>query len=220
MITRLGTAPRRPGITTAAFLDHWRREHADAAGSIPGLRSYVQLHPVVIDGGHALGYPGFDACAELEFDTVEDLTAGFSSATYRGAVREDEDRFVDKSRFATVLGERHLLSGEPTSGAVRLLNLVRRHPAVEDEELWSALVGPYAEAVSGGTLRHELLRPVASDATGRERNAYDVVDELAFGSAAAAMAWLRSPEGTAASLVLAGLVAGQTRFLGREHRVR
>jgi uncharacterized protein (TIGR02118 family) len=221
MITRLGMAPRRSGLSTKEVLTHWRQAHADAASKIPGLRRYVQLHPVLLDGAHALGYPGFDACSELEFDSLEALDAGFGSRVYKSAVRDDEDRFVDRTRFSMVIAERHDLSPgpPPESPATRLLLLMRRHPATALEELWAAVTGPYADAVRAATPHHQVLRAVDRDRPGREVGAYDLVDELLFEDQELALSWFRSDAATAACLHLAGLVAGMTRYLAVEHVV-
>lgn len=216
MIVRIGSAPRRAGLTTRAFLEHWRTAHADAAGRIPGLRSYVQLHPVLVDGVHALGYPGFDACSELDFDSLESMDVGFASEVYRRDVAADEVEFVDKTRFALTLAERHVLAGERgDGGGVRLVTFLRCHPAVERDELWTAVTGPYAERVGGVGTGHEVLRAVTHDRPGRERQPYEVVDELVFASEEAALGWVRSEDAVQAGLPLAGLTAGTTRLLAR-----
>lgn len=214
MITRLGMAPRRADMTTADFLDHWRTSHADAAGQIPNLQRYVQLHPVLVDGVHAFGYPGFDACSELEFASIEAMDDGFASETYQQAVRADEEAFIDKSRFSMVLGERERLSGDRPDGGVRLFSFLRRHPAASADELEAALRGPYAtvieadEAVAG----HESLRPLGLQRPGRERDACDLVDILEFPDATTALAWASSEAAVTASLALAGQVFGVTRL--------
>lgn len=221
MITRLGMAPRRADMTTAGFLEHWRTSHADAAGQIPFLRRYAQLHPVLVDGVHAFGYPGFDACSELEFGSVEDMDAGFASETYQQAVRDDEEAFVDKRRFSMVLGHRERLSGERPDGGVRLLSFVRRHPAATPEELDATLLDAYAAVIADDPVvrGHELLRPMGAERPGRERDACDAVDYLDFPDGDTARSWAGSEAAVRAGLALAGSVFGVTRLLAHEHPV-
>ena len=69
-LVRVGMAPRAAGLTPAECQTHWRTAHADAARSLPGLRGYVQNHAVLRDGEPLLPYPGFDVCAETEFDDL------------------------------------------------------------------------------------------------------------------------------------------------------
>jgi uncharacterized protein (TIGR02118 family) len=220
MITRLGCAPRRPGMTTPAFIDHWRTGHADAASAIPGLRSYVQLHPVLLGGVHALGYPGFDACSELDFDSLEAMDAGFASEAYQGAVRDDEEMFIDKQRFSLVLAEREVLSGtRGDGGGVRLVTFLRRHPAVAAGQLLGAVTGPYAERAAAAVIGHEVLRAIDHDRPDRQQQAADVVDELVFSGVESALDWCASEGATEAGLALAGLTAGTVRLLVRGHVV-
>lgn len=221
MITRLGMAPRRPGMTTSQVLEHWRTSHADAAGQIPGLRRYDQLHPVLVDGGYPLGYPGFDACSELDFDSVEEMEAGFGSQVYQQAVRADEDAFIDKQRFSLVLGTWHDLDGQADASAPRLLRMLRVHPAADADVLWSAVTGPYLAAVAGDEriAGVRVLRPLEEQRGGREQPACDLVVDLAVADADAALAWARSEAAVDVDLTLAGLVFGSVSHLVQPLRV-
>lgn len=217
MITRFGMAPRRTGATTAEFLEHWRTSHADAAGRIPNLRRYIQLHPVLVDGRLPLPYPHFDACSMLDFDDVESMEEGFASPTYQGAVREDEDRFIDKSRFSMVLTERQVVAPLPEGGVV-IVTFLRRHPAASDDDFLATLEGPWMET-AGGTGR-ELALPIPGERSGRERDAADAVDLRGFGDADEALDWLTAEDGgVAAALTLAGYVHGAATLLAQPHRV-
>lgn len=208
MITRIGFAPRRRGMTTEEFLAHWRTDHADAAARLPGLRQYVQLHPVLDDGEHALGYPGFDACSILAFDDVAAMDAAFTSDEYRGAVAADEARFVDKDRFGMFLGDGRL--GDVADGECWLVTFLRRHPAVPPQMLVAAMrqqqTGPAGR-------RRDVLAPVDLRRDGRQALAYDAVEVLRLPDVAAARAALRSPAAQRAALALAGMTAGATRLL-------
>ena len=86
MITRFGSAPRLPRMSAGEFSAHWRTSHADAVRHLPGLRRYVQNHPLLIEGRPVFPYPGFDAASELDFDSVEAMEAAFGSVAYREAV--------------------------------------------------------------------------------------------------------------------------------------
>lgn len=214
MIVRIGAAPRRSGLSTARFLAHWRTDHARAASQLPGLRSYVQYHPVLVDGVHVLGYPGFDACSELDFASEAAMDEAFASPAYRDDVAADERVLIDRSRLTLVLAEREVLAGvRGDGGGARVLTFHRRHPAVAADELFAAITGSFAAAVATSTTGHELLRPLAHARTGRESWSFDAVDELVFASEGDAVRWLRSPDATRADLTLAGLTAGSTRLV-------
>ncbi|MEE8601480.1 EthD domain-containing protein [Euzebya tangerina] len=148
-----------PHLSPEAFQEYWRTAHADAASRIPGLRRYVQNHQILVAGHPVLPYPGFDACAELEFDSIEDHDAGFSSPEYLSAVRTDEDRFVDKSRFSVVLAEREMLLDRGlTEEPVKLLVGWRLHPASSPGALLEA-ADRWAERIHQDktVLRHDRL---------------------------------------------------------------
>src|SRR6185436_17743997 len=97
VIVRIGLAPREADLDYEGFAAHWSGQHGDLAREIPGLRSYVQNHALLRDGEPLLPYPGFDACSELEFDSIEAMDAGFASEHYRQAVVADEHSLIDKA---------------------------------------------------------------------------------------------------------------------------
>lgn len=217
VITRFGMAPRRPGLTTQQFVEHWRTSHAEAAAQIPGLRRYVQLHPVLSDGRMPLPYPLFDACSMLDFEGLDAMGAGFAATTYTGAVREDEDRFIDKAGFSLILTEREVLEELPDDGVV-LVTFLRRHPGATEEAFRAAVTGPWRET-AGGHGREQALA-LAVGRTGRQGNAADAVDLRGFGDADEAVAWLLDEDaGVAASITLAGHAYGYAHLVARPHRV-
>lgn len=209
MITRIGMAPRLPHMTPQQALDHWRTSHADAAGAIPGLRRYIQLHPVLRAGRPLLPYTGFDACSLLDFDTVAAMEAGFASETYQSSVREDEDRFVDKARFSMALTERTTFVEPPAEGGAVLAQFLRVHASSTADRLHVELRAA-AEALrsEGG---HVVHLPIPPD--GRRSDTFDAVELRWCDTPDAALDWLLDPaRGGAARLMLAGIV-GTTEHL-------
>mgnify|MGYP001552065965 FL=1 len=208
MIIRFGMAPRLRELSPEAALEHWRTSHADAAGAIPGLRSYIQFHPVLEDGHPLLPYPGFDACSMLDFDSVEAMDEGFASETYRSSVRADEDRFIEKARFASMLGVRETLVPAAAGADVLTVCFMRRHASC-DEGRFRAEVMAAAAAVPGRD-GHDLA--LAVEVEGRA-NTFDAVELRRFATPAAALAWVLDPAGGgAARRELAGVV-GTTEWL-------
>jgi hypothetical protein len=118
-------------LTAEECQAHWRSAHADAAGSLPGLRRYVQNHAVLRDGRPLLPYAGFDVCAETEFDDLGAMDAAFAGEQYRGAVVADELRLIDKARFVFALCERRVL--RPGEGPVKLMTFLHE-PARDDAD--------------------------------------------------------------------------------------
>jgi len=221
MITRVGMAPRAAGLTYAAFQEHWRAEHAALAGELPGLRGYVQNHAVLEDGRPLLPYPGFDACSELEFETLAAMDDAFATEHYRQAVTADEHALIDKSRFGLILTERRVLvDGEVGAGPVKLLTFLPLDPRSTRAALSDRLAGPYREIVAeAGPLRHEQLLELPGAHQGRLPALCAAVDILWFRSADDALEVARGEIGHEAGYALAGAAFGLERVLARPLRV-
>jgi uncharacterized protein (TIGR02118 family) len=221
VIVRVGMAPRATGLSCEECQRHWRTAHADAARQLPNLRGYVQDHAVLRDGRPLLPHPGFDVCAETEFDDLAAMDDAFASEQYQGAVRADERALIDKAHFAFALTERRVLGGgEPPAGAVKLMTFVRARAGAAPDALLDALAGAYADAVSAAApFRHEQLVARGDWHEGREPAAFDAVDSLWFGSAEGALRYLASPAAAGADDALAGLAFGRERLAAAALRV-
>ncbi len=222
MITRVGLAPRKPGTSFREFQRHWREEHATVASAIPGLVGYVQNHAVLDPGGRPLlPYAGFDACSETVFESLESMDAGFASAAYQGAVRDDEKELIDQSRLCPVLCEREVLDdGAAITDGVKLLTFLRAHPLTKPAELadfgrveWHVLMR------DAGAMRHELLVPSPGAHVGLPL-ACDLVDLSWFPDTATALEFVNGPRGAAAESALAGRAFGRERLLATVRVVR
>ena len=123
MITLVGIAPGRAGLTTELLQSHWRGPHAELARRLPGLRGYVQHHFLEL-----LPNPGFDIFSELEFDDLAGLRAAMSSDHYQQEVVPDEKLLVDRARQ---FGVRMELAASGEAGAVLLVTLHRSEPGAE-----------------------------------------------------------------------------------------
>jgi len=221
-LVRVGMAPRAVGMTMAQAQEHWRTTHGDVALSIPGLRAYVQNHQVLDGDRPLLPYPGFDVCAETEFDDVESMRAGFASEHYQVAVRADEANLIDGSRFMLAITRRRVLhDGAPPDDGVKLITLLRAHPAASPAELADVLAGPYAQAVAAARpLRHEQLITIPEAHAGDRPACCDAVDELWFADPAGALDALRGPLSQEPGWILAGRAFGSERLIARPVRQR
>lgn len=221
VIVRMGMAPREASLDYEDLQAHWRSEHADLASRLEGLRSYVQNHAVLEHGRPLFPYVGFDACSELEWDSLEAMDAAFASQHYRQAVVADEHSLIDKSRFLLLLAERRVLQeGDPGEGAVKLLTYLPLDARSTTETLFETIAGPYREiAAEARPLRHEQLLELAGAHEGRLPPVFRAVDILWFPSPAEALEFVHGDLGHRAGYVLAGTAFGLERLVARPFRV-
>jgi hypothetical protein len=217
MLTRVGAAARRPELTVEEFQRHWMTNHGPTAGSIANLVRYVQHHAVLVDGRPMLPYPGFDACSELDFESLDAMDDGFARAAATGELKADEDRFVDKSRYSWVLGEVDVRSpNRPAAEVTTLVTWWRSHPAASPERLLSALTGEWEDGVVEGVgdalAGRRLIVARADWHEGRQPATADVVEVIAFDGLEAAISFVAT---TAHDLgpVLAGVAFGSERHV-------
>lgn len=217
-VIRLGTAPRAAGLAHAAFQEHWRGQHAGVAAGLPGLRRYVQNHALLEHGRPLLPYAGFDACSEIEFDSIEAMDAAFDSDFYRSDVTSDEHALIDRSRFMLALMERRvLIDADLPAPSVKLLSFWRTTARATDAELHAALAGDWAAAIAGsGLVRHEQLLAIPGAHEGRPGPVCDAVDVLTFEHAAAALEFLTGPAAQDGHRRLAGIGACVGRLIASE----
>lgn len=121
----LGFIPRRADFTRAAFRDYYETQHAPLAlRHIRIFAKYVRNH--VVRG--VPQEPGFDCLSEFWFDEPQaaaDVGAWLASPPGQ-VLREDEAKFMDRSRISSCAVSERLLTGPARtveSGAVRKLGL-------------------------------------------------------------------------------------------------
>jgi uncharacterized protein (TIGR02118 family) len=219
-LVRVGMAPRASGLSYEEAQHHWRTEHRDVALELEGLRGYVQNHAVLRDGRPLLAYPGFDVCAETQFDDLDAMRAAFASEHYRRTVRADEAKLIDGTRFLLALTYRRVLGdGEPPDDAVKLMTFLRECPS--GEGLDAVLAGEYAEAAAAARpLRHEQLIVDHFVHEGEQPACCDAIDLLWFRDADEALAAIVGPLSERAGWALAGRAFGAERALVRPLRMR
>jgi uncharacterized protein (TIGR02118 family) len=215
MLTRVGAAARRSDMTIQAFQDHWKNAHGPTAGAIPNLTRYVQHHAVIIEGRTVLPYPGFDACSELDFASLEHMDDGFAQAAAMGELKADEDRFVDKTRYTWLLGEVDVRT--PRRSVVDPVTLVtwwRAHPASTPERLVATLIDEWEDGIDDMVVGRRLVVARPDWHAGREAQSADVVEVIAFEGVDRAQEFLGGHAQTQGP-VLAGIAFGAERHLSR-----
>jgi uncharacterized protein (TIGR02118 family) len=94
---------RKSGMSVEEFQKYWRKHHGPLATKIPGLRRYIQNHPMPeLYGGR--NAPLCDCVAEVWFDSLEELQRANETPEMK-AVRADESNFLDTARTIIFLTE-------------------------------------------------------------------------------------------------------------------
>ncbi len=212
MISRFGCAPRKPDLTIAQFQEYWRTSHAKVVSQMVGLKRYWQNHAVLRDGETLLPWPGFDACAQIDAETLVDMDRAFLSPHYQGAVREDERRFINHTGFGMTLCERVLADGRIDGTGVRLLTFLRLAPMRVPAALSEALLGDKRPGVAKG---REVFLALTGAAGGQRTSLFDAVESLWFDNEAEAERQVRSAEEREHRMRLADSVRGCERVIAR-----
>ena len=212
MITRFGFAPRRPGLGIEEFQSHWAGRHGDLAGALAGLQRYWQNHAVLAKGEPLLPWPGFDACSELDFPSVQAMNAAFAAEHYQVAVRADEAFLVDKPNGGMVVARRVGVSWRNPGEGVRLLTFLRLAPGRAKADLAAALK---AMKPAPGALDREMFLALDPAEAEGFASAYDAVDIQWFATAEAAAAFAVGGEARLQRAHLGALVRGTERLIAR-----
>jgi len=212
MLSRFGCAPRKPDLTITQFQEHWRTSHAKVVSGLVGLKRYWQNHAVLRDGETILPWPGFDACAQIDAETMVDMDRAFLSEHYQVKVREDERRFINHTGFGMTLCERVLADGRLDGSGVRLLTFMRLAPMRAPAALSEALLGDKRAGVARG---REVFLALTGAASGQRTSLFDAVESLWFDSEAEAERQVRAVEEREHRLRLADSVRGCERLIAR-----
>ena len=113
MIKSLALLKRKKDITREQFLHHWEKVHAPLvlSSSLPGVRKYVQHHPVEVDD--PVFENDIDGIAEMWFDDIESLKGFYTwlnSAPEAQELRDDSDYYVNMEHLpVTFVSEEHVM---------------------------------------------------------------------------------------------------------------
>jgi uncharacterized protein (TIGR02118 family) len=89
---RMTFLKRKPDMSRAELLSYWRDVHGPLAGSVPGVRRYVQS-PVVASE-FSDGEPRFDGMAQVWLNDSQALQEALASPLFREQVKSDAANFV------------------------------------------------------------------------------------------------------------------------------
>ncbi|OGT78001.1 MAG: hypothetical protein A3J35_07250 [Gammaproteobacteria bacterium RIFCSPLOWO2_02_FULL_52_10] len=149
MIKAITLIRRKSGLTVREFQEYWRHEHVKAIARLPGIRRYVQNHP--LPENYVIGMPVCDGVAELWGEDTRTFRDMASSEAYQ-RVQADEEQFIDRQSLQLILtSETVLNAGSPQPGGIKFLEFLQRRggQAVEDfQHYWLAMHGPLVSKLS------------------------------------------------------------------------
>ncbi len=138
----------RSGLDIEAFQRHWRDVHGPIVAAIPGIRRYVQSHP--LPGGYRKGPLVFDGVAEIWVDDKDALRAMAATAQF-AAAKADEPNFIDTDALIELVVDEHVIKDGPEpSDGIASFGFVRFRPDLEPAEAqryWREVHGPIAVGI-------------------------------------------------------------------------
>ena len=108
MVKLFSMLKRRSGLSREEFLQYWREVHAPLAiKMLPGLKKYVQNHPVDMPEFES----EIDGIAEVWFEDLEALRHYWSWRNSEEAkpLLEDEKKFSERSQWLKFFAEEHVI---------------------------------------------------------------------------------------------------------------
>ncbi|HYL89167.1 MAG TPA: EthD domain-containing protein [Burkholderiales bacterium] len=169
---------RLPGMSLAAFHEHWRVQHAAIIVRLPGIRRYVQNYP--------LGEAPFDAIAESSFDDTQAMKTLARTPEY-AEVLEDEPRFIDRPSMGSIITEEHILKDGPASTHKTMLFIKRKANVPVDDFFRGLLEDGRRAAQAPGVVRYAQCHTRRSAYDSGRTPAYDAVTMTWFASAPSAV---------------------------------
>lgn len=107
MVKYIVMVKRKAGLTVEGFSKYWEEIHGPLAVKHNRLmRRYVQNHPVKLRGE-----PPVDGVVEIWFDDMEAVRAwaDFYFSDEGKVIRDDEERFIDRSTMVTFVAEEKVI---------------------------------------------------------------------------------------------------------------
>lgn len=166
MIKICEVAYRRPGMSVAAFQAHWLNTHGPIVARIPGIRRYVQCHP--LPSGYGKGELICDGVAEIWVDDKAALRA-MSATEEFAAAKRDEPNFIDGDRLVELLTTETVIKDGPRPDdgikSISLLTFKSGMDPAAAQDHWRRNHGPIALGIAN--MRRYIQCPVRLGAYGK-----------------------------------------------------
>lgn len=126
MIKAITLIKRKTTLTVEEFQHYWLQQHVAVIRQLPGIRRYVQNHP--LPENYRQGELPYDGVAELWGDSSHTFRALAADPAYT-AVQADEAVFIDRNNLDLILtSETTPCPGSIPAAGVKLIELFRRRP--------------------------------------------------------------------------------------------
>lgn len=120
MIKLVYVIRKRADVSTEQFHDYWLHKHGPLVAKVASAiraQKYVQSHTIVPETAASIAQSRkmaepYDGITEVWWNSLEDLTAGSSTAEGQEAGRlllEDEAKFIDFAHSTIFFTEEHLI---------------------------------------------------------------------------------------------------------------
>ncbi len=110
MVKSFAIIRRKPGLTLEEFLHYWKEKHGPlAAKEIPGLKKYVQNHPIKVPGSDIR--IEIDGIAELWWENLEAFQnyLAWRKTEKANVLKEDERKFFDADTWQRFFAEEYVV---------------------------------------------------------------------------------------------------------------
>ena len=108
MIKLIATIYKKPGLSDEEFYEYWKEKHGPLVRKIvPGLRRYVQNHPIKIPG-YKYEADGFVESWWDDIDAYKSWLAWRESDEGKKLV-DDEEKFIDRKKVSRYIVEEHII---------------------------------------------------------------------------------------------------------------
>ena len=131
MIKWIAAIRYRADRSREACRDYWTGEHARLAPGLPGLKRYVQSHPV--QGDKDVGDAPYDGYASLWFEDEAAARRALASPQM-AAVRADAENFADVAATKQILAREVVMRDVPAQrDGLKLITFNCRQPALSPQ---------------------------------------------------------------------------------------
>lgn len=184
------------------FQAYWRQEHAVIIRQLPGVRRYVQSHPLI--DTYREEDPVFDGVAELWADDTQSFRNMAASEAYAD-VQVDEEKFLERHSTALILTDEYFIKYGPAAAhGIKCIDFMCHHPEMSIEEFQHYWREVHAPVVAGlPLLRRYVQSHVRSGAyakgrrpiyDGFESKWYDTADSMVQTTASTDYAVVKTDE--------------------------